>query len=154
MHCFPPQAREERKSSLRSIASLADVDDEPLFCFETALKTCYWCVMVYQRKAHGSRLQTHYFIYSPKRQQSPVHAVCRSILVYRYQEVHCAPSSWHSAACCPCSQSCACVLCACAADYVHGVAGEGRAGCQHRDSHAAVPTRTLRAGMQLNSVSG
>jgi hypothetical protein len=41
-----PQAREERKSSLRSIASLADVDDEPLFCFETALKTCYWCVMV------------------------------------------------------------------------------------------------------------
>jgi hypothetical protein len=65
VHCFPSQAREERKSSLRSIASLADVDDEPLFCFETALKTCYWCVMVYQRKADGSRLQTHCFICDP-----------------------------------------------------------------------------------------
>jgi hypothetical protein len=39
------EARVERRSSLQSVASKADVDDEPLFCFETALKTCYWCVI-------------------------------------------------------------------------------------------------------------
>ena len=62
VRCCPPQAREERRSSLRSIALLADVDDEPLFCFETALKTCYWCVMVYTLSSDDVCLQSACFI--------------------------------------------------------------------------------------------
>ena len=132
MRCFPLQAREERKSSLRSVASLADVDDEPLFCFETALKTCYWCVLVHHStflSADDACLQSYCFIsgqdceipmacctrsaVSEDRTSSAMHmsanSFCpmlpRSILVYRYQEVHSAPLSRRLIARCLCSQS-------------------------------------------------
>ena len=116
--CCPPQAREERRSSLRSIASLADVDDEPLFCFETALKTCYWCVMVYTLSSEmcacsqlaSSVAKTAAITVACYMQlavsdtatfsdmhMSPAEYCCqtlrRSILVYRYQEVQSASLS-------------------------------------------------------------